>query len=154
MRKNSSEIASFVKIFGATAVGAAVGQFISWMAAARTSVLALNAAMALNPWIAGGMLIAAAGFVGYEQYQNFQNQQKAMEPDIRDATIRNAITNGAWYAHFRLRLTPVLRDHLPFRRSNNGTGFRFSAQPGPTLALSAMSLTQRHTPRRSEAEPR
>lgn len=92
VRKNSSEIASFVKIFGATAVGAAVGQFISWMAAARTSVLALNAAMALNPWIAGGMLIAAAGFVGYEQYQNFQNQQKAMEQDIRDATIRNAIT--------------------------------------------------------------
>jgi hypothetical protein len=92
VRKNSSEIASFVKIFGATAAGAAVGQFISWMAATRTSVLALNAAMALNPWIAGGMLIAAAGFVGYEQYQNFQNQQKAMEQDIRDATIRNAIT--------------------------------------------------------------
>jgi len=21
--------------------------------------------------------------------------------------------NAAWYAHFRLRLTPVLRDHLP-----------------------------------------
>ena len=39
-------------------------------------------------------------------------------------------------------------------RSNEGTGFRFLARPGPTLRLSAISGPDEHTSRRSEAEPR
>ncbi|MCC6389147.1 MAG: hypothetical protein IT167_00995 [Bryobacterales bacterium] len=94
VRKNASEISGFIKLFGAAALGAAVGQFISWMAAARISVLALNAAMALNPWIAGGMLIAAAGYVGYEQYQDYKQRQQAQEQEMKDAGIRAAIQRG------------------------------------------------------------
>lgn len=93
-KNNADMFKTFVSYFAAAATGAAIATFIGWIVDAKIAVVALNAAMAVNPWIAGGMLIGAGVYAVNQQYDDYKERQKRMEADMRDRTIRGAIAKG------------------------------------------------------------
>ena len=74
---------------------------------------------------------------------------------LQGDVLTQNLGNAAWYAHSRLRLAPVLRDQMPALCGHMTETDSSVSLPNRSRSIIHLRRSvRRHTPCRSEAEPR
>jgi len=92
-KENANTLALWAKGIGAAAIGAAIGQFISWIAGAKKAVEALTITLARNPLTAAAIAATVAGTALYEMYQD----SKQLEEQLKRQNAESAETAKIFY---------------------------------------------------------